>query len=80
MADKQVGLNIDVSDLQTLAGVNPLAWEQLLHIADVRVLKQRIIELEAENTRLSVQQTGYEKNGVGNDTPHLPSVDSGILP
>jgi len=39
-------INIDLSDLEELARVNPLAWEQLLHIADTRILKARIAELE----------------------------------
>jgi hypothetical protein len=39
-------INIDLVDLEELARVNPLAWEQLLHIADTRILKARIAKLE----------------------------------
>ena len=48
MAEEQVGLNIDVLDLRALAEINPLAWEQLLHIADARILKTRISQLESD--------------------------------
>ena len=39
-------INIELEDLHELARINPLAWEQLLHIADSRILKARIAELE----------------------------------
>ena len=39
-------INIELEDLQELARINPLAWEQLLHIADSRILKARIHDLE----------------------------------
>ena len=42
-------INIELEDLQELAKVNPLAWEQLLHIADNRILKARIEVLENGN-------------------------------
>ena len=45
MAEEQVGLEISVEDLKALAEINPLAWAQLLHIADVRILKAKIAEL-----------------------------------
>ena len=48
MAEEQVGLEISVEDLKALAEINPLAWAQLLHIADVRILKARIAELESK--------------------------------
>ncbi len=50
MGEEQVGLEISVEDLKALAQINPLAWAQLLHIADVRILKARIAELEEKNT------------------------------
>ena len=50
MGEEQMGLEISVEDLKALAGINPLAWAQLLHIADVRILKARIEELEEKNT------------------------------
>ena len=37
---------IEMSDLEELAHINPLAWEQLLHIADNRILRARIVALE----------------------------------
>ena len=42
-------INIELEDLQELARINPLAWEQLLHIADNRILKARIAVLENGN-------------------------------
>ena len=39
-------ITIERADLEALAKLNPLAWEQLLHIAERRVLKGRIAELE----------------------------------
>ena len=42
-------INIELEDLQELARINPLAWEQLLHIADSRILRARIAELENGN-------------------------------
>ena len=39
-------INIELEDLQELARINPLAWEQLLHIADNRILQARIAVLE----------------------------------
>ena len=48
MAEEQVGLEISVEDLKALAEINPLAWAQLLHIADVRILKAKIAELEGD--------------------------------
>ena len=42
-------ITIEVVDLQELARINPLAWEQLLHIADSRTLKARIAVLENGN-------------------------------
>ena len=42
-------INIELEDLRELARINPLAWEQLLHIADSRILKARIAVLENGN-------------------------------
>ncbi|ANS02795.1 hypothetical protein [uncultured Mediterranean phage uvDeep-CGR0-KM14-C182] len=42
-------INIELEDLQELARINPLAWEQLLHIADNRILQARIAVLENGN-------------------------------
>ena len=39
-------INIELEDLQELARINPLAWEQILHIADSRILHARIAVLE----------------------------------
>ena len=39
-------ITIEMVDLQELARINPLAWEQLLHIADSRILQARIHDLE----------------------------------
>ena len=40
---------IEMVDLHELARINPLAWEQILHIADSRMLKARISVLENGN-------------------------------
>ena len=42
-------ITIEMVDLHELARINPLAWEQLLHIADSRTLKARIAVLENGN-------------------------------
>ena len=39
-------INIELEDLQELARINPVAWEQLLHIVDNRQNAERIAELE----------------------------------
>jgi|LULG01.1.fsa_nt_gb hypothetical protein len=46
MGEEQVGLSITREDLAQLAQVNPLAWEQLLHIADMRIANEKISFLE----------------------------------
>lgn len=53
-------LEITIEDLKTLAEINPLAWEQLLHIADARIANQEINRLKAENARLSGLHTEAE--------------------
>ena len=40
-------LTIELVDLQELARINPMAWEQLLHIVDNRQNAARITELES---------------------------------
>ena len=40
-------VNIELVDLQELARINPVAWEQLTHIVDNRQNAERIAELEA---------------------------------
>ena len=47
--DEVPQINIELEALQELARINPLAWEQLLHIADSRILKARIAVLENGN-------------------------------
>jgi len=44
--DQPLGINIEVEDLKELARINPVAWEQLLHIVDNREKDARIAELE----------------------------------
>ena len=41
-----MGLRITREELAQLAQVNPLAWEQLLHIADMRIANEKISFLE----------------------------------
>ena len=43
----QPEINIELDDLQELARINPLAWEQLLHIADNRKKDAQIADLQA---------------------------------
>ena len=45
-------VNIELEDLQELARINPLAWEQLLHIADNRRSREKIIGLTEQLQRL----------------------------
>ncbi len=46
---KPVGpeVNIELEDLKELARINPLAWEQLLHIVDNRQKDAKIADLQA---------------------------------
>ena len=44
--DQPLSMNIEVEDLRQLANINPLAWEQLLHIVDNRINAEKIAELE----------------------------------
>ena len=46
MEDPSLELTIQMSDLEELARINPVAWEQLLHIVDNRQHAERIAELE----------------------------------
>ena len=50
MQEEVPQITIGMADLRELAKVNPLAWEQLMHIADARILKARIAELENGTT------------------------------
>jgi len=59
-------LEISIEDLRSLAEINPLAWEQLLHIADLRLANTRIQELEA---RLSDGHTALPELEVTTRTP-----------
>ena len=47
--ESEIRLIIEMVDLHELARINPLAWEQLLHIADSRILHARIAVLENGN-------------------------------
>jgi len=42
--DQPLNINIEVEDLRELARINPLAWEQLLHIVDNRQNRDCILE------------------------------------
>ena len=44
--DDAIQINIELEDLRELARINPLAWEQLLHIGDNRRNAEKITELE----------------------------------
>ena len=44
--DDAIQINIELEDLHELARINPLAWEQLLHIGDNRRNAEKIAELE----------------------------------
>tara|TARA_Y100000310_G_scaffold115389_1_gene113930 strand:- start:1559 stop:1798 length:240 start_codon:yes stop_codon:yes gene_type:complete len=46
MDDASLELTIQMGDLEELARINPVAWEQLLHIVDNRQNAERIAELE----------------------------------
>ena len=47
--DTNPQINIELDDLKELARINPLAWEQLIHIADNRRHAERIAELEGRD-------------------------------
>ena len=57
MQEEVPQITIEMADLEELARVNPLAWEQLLHIVDSRVLKARIAELENGTTVHEIAQS-----------------------
>ena len=40
-------VEIELEDLKELSRINPVAWEQLLHIADNRINEAKIADLEA---------------------------------
>ena len=40
-------VEIELEDLKELARINPVAWEQLLHIADNRINAAKIADLES---------------------------------
>ena len=48
MAEPSGEINIELGDLQELARINPLAWEQLLHIADNRRNAEQIEGLKEQ--------------------------------
>jgi len=59
MDDTSLELTIQVVDLHELAKINPLAWEQLMHIVDNRLNLERIADLEAHlETAHDVVQNG----------------------
>ena len=59
MDDTSLELTIQVVDLHELAKINPLAWEQLMHIVDNRLHLERIADLEAHlETAHDVVQNG----------------------
>ena len=48
----EASVNIELEDLQELARINPLAWEQLLHIADNRQNAGQVTALKEQLQRL----------------------------
>ena len=46
MDDASLELTIQMVDLEELARINPVAWEQLLHIVDNRKNAEQIADLE----------------------------------
>jgi hypothetical protein len=64
MAKKSEELNIELVDLQELARINPLAWEQLVHIADNRINAARILDLESHLDQ--AHEYGKSKEQVSN--------------
>ena len=61
--DTEPQINIELSDLEELARINPMAWEQLLHIADNRVNAARIADLEAHLAKAH-SEVSQKSNGV----------------
>ena len=51
MDDASLELTIQMEDLEALARVNPVAWEQLMHIVDNRKNAERIANLEERLTQ-----------------------------
>ena len=74
MGEEQVGVAITREDLAQLAQVNPLAWEQLLHIADMRQANERIEELEAELSDLRVDNLFADNEAMRPRIPQIPDM------
>ena len=55
-------VNIEIEDLEELAKINPVAWEQLLHIVDNRQNTERIADLEAHLAK--AHETVQSEHGV----------------
>ena len=51
MDDASLELTIQMDDLKELARINPVAWEQLLHVVDNRQNAERIADLEEHLAR-----------------------------
>ena len=70
----QPEINIELDDLQELARINPLAWEQLLHIADNRKKDAQIADLQSHlefahkeweaEEKASLPRDGAKSNGL----------------
>ena len=66
MDDASLELTIQMVDLTELARINPVAWEQLLHIVDNRENAERIADLEEHLAKAHevVQTAPGKQNGV----------------
>ena len=66
MDENPLELTIQMCDLEELARINPVAWEQLLHIVDNRENAERIAELEEHLAKAHevVQAAPGNQNGV----------------
>ena len=68
MAEESMGLSVTKEDLIKLAEINPLAWEQLLHIADMRIAYGAVQDAQMRIQQLEAMLEGKESpslNGVG---------------
>jgi len=63
MDENPLELTIQMCDLEELARINPVAWEQLLHIVDNRQNAERIADLEAHLDH------AHSSNGVQSNEP-----------
>ena len=79
MDDLSLGQDIQMGDLEELARINPVAWEQLLHIVDNRQNEKRIDGLEKQLRSLgksSKNLVNLQKEQIERDAAHIEELEA----